>query len=349
MSAGRRGLTLIELLVVLAIVGVLLALLLPAVQRVRETANALSCRNNLKQIGLALHAFHDHQGAFPPGIELGPDADLLGNTRSGFTHLLPYLEQGNLHNLWTPGVAWHDAANFQAVSTSVKVYYCPSNRVNGVIDLQFLVPAVKKPLPNPAAGDYMLCKGANAALCAETQVPATARGIFDVNTHTRLAEVRDGTSHTFAAGEGAGGTPRYHIRMHYPDTTPAPDPLTGQPRVADQSWSSGALTTPALSSTLFFYGSTLGITALRGGFAQPFDEPMNNPLVLAALAHPSDCQNSGTALATYDTLSGFRSVHSGGCHFLFCDGSVRFLRQEVTPALYRALSTMAGGETVAAE
>ena len=88
------------------------------------------------------------------------------------------------------------------------------------------------------------------------------------------------------------------------------------------------------------------MTAQRGGYDPPFDEPMNRPLALAALDFNCGCTNSGTEPGKYDTLPGFRSVHPGGCNFLFCDGSVRFVTETVSPDTYRALSTMAGGEVL---
>jgi prepilin-type N-terminal cleavage/methylation domain-containing protein/prepilin-type processing-associated H-X9-DG protein len=340
----RDGFTLVELLVVIAIIAVLIGLLLPAVQHVREAANRLSCANNLKQMGLALHNYHGAYGSFPPGFVEGPNNDLESVSSGGFRHLLNFIEQDNLAIQWDPTEFWYSGSNFASVSNQVKLYFCPSNRSGGTIDLQFMVPIAGRPLPNPAAGDYLLCKGANAAVCSLVQIPYGQRGVFDVNTRTRLDDITDGSSNTFAIGEGAGGNSRYVIRLYYPDTTPYPDPLTGRPRVADQSWAAGALSTKALHSTDFHFGSSLGITAVRGGFDPPFDEPMNNPLVLAAIANQQGCTNSGTVPGTYDTISGFRSVHPGGCNFLFCDGGVRFITQSITPDSYRALSTFAGGE-----
>jgi prepilin-type N-terminal cleavage/methylation domain-containing protein/prepilin-type processing-associated H-X9-DG protein len=342
----RGGFTLVELLVVIAIIAVLIALLLPAVQRVREAANRLSCTNNLKQMGLALHNYHGAFESFPPGFVQGSSDDLELLTSGGFRLLLDFVEQDNLSLQWNPAEPWYQGTNFNSVSTQVKLYYCPSNRLNGTIDLQFLVPIAGRPLPNPAAGDYLLCKGANAALCSLVALPPAARGVFDVNTRTRIADITDGTSNTFAIGEGAGGNPRYVIRLYYPDTTPYPDPLTGRPRVADQSWAAGALSTQALNSTEFHFGSTLGITAVRGGFDPPFDEPMNNPLVLSSIDNNQGCTNNGIVPGAYDTMPGFHGVHPAGCNFLFCDGSVRFVAQSITPDSYRALSTIAGGEVV---
>jgi prepilin-type N-terminal cleavage/methylation domain-containing protein/prepilin-type processing-associated H-X9-DG protein len=341
----RTGFTLLELLVVIAIIAVLLALLLPAVQKVREAANRLACTNNLKQIGLALHHYHAAHGSFPPAL-IAPQDNLEFLQTSGFTLLLDNLEQGNWNTLYHPNVVWYDPANFAAVSTEVPLFYCPSNRLRGRIDLQRLVPIAGRPLPDPAACDYLFSKGTNAAVCGRSEVPFGARGAFDVNSRTRLSDIRDGTSNTFAVGEGAGGNPRYLVRRTYPDTTPDPDPLTEQPHTADQSWSAGAMAAQLLHSTRFAGSSVLGVTALRGGFTPVLDEPMNNPLVLAAIDYNHGCDNSDPNVGGYDTLSGFRSVHTGGCNFLFCDGSVRFVHQAVAADVYRGLSTIAGGEVV---
>jgi prepilin-type processing-associated H-X9-DG protein/prepilin-type N-terminal cleavage/methylation domain-containing protein len=342
----RTAMTLIELLVVIAIIGLLIALLLPAVQRVREAASRASCCNNLKQMGIALHDYHDTRGSFPAGITVKGTDNLEMGGFCGFVPLLPFLEQDNLFGGWDLSGNWYDPPDAALVSTEVKVFYCPSNRTRGVIDMSFLVPFAGRPLPNLAAADYLLCKGANAALCEVTQVPPGGRGVFDVNTHTRLTDIADGTSNTFAVGEGAGNNPRFGIRHYYPDTTPASDLFPGQSARIDQSWSSGPTATRALHSIGLLQGACLGVTAQRGGYSPPFDERMNNPLALPALDCNNGCTNSGTAPGTYDTVSGFRSAHTGGCNFLFCDGSVRFVTDAVAPDTYRALSTMAGGEVL---
>src|SRR5262249_20151739 len=186
MRNPRRGFTLIELLVVIAIIGVLIGLLLPAVQKVREAANRARCVSNLKQIALALHNYHDTFGSFPPGIITSDNDDLQFGTAGGFRLLLGFLEQRNLADRWNWSVLWYDGTNFDTVQIPVPIYFCPSNRTTGQVDIQFLVAGFGRPLPNSAAGDYLLCKGANGAVCSVTQVPPPGRGAFDVNTRTRL-------------------------------------------------------------------------------------------------------------------------------------------------------------------
>jgi prepilin-type N-terminal cleavage/methylation domain-containing protein/prepilin-type processing-associated H-X9-DG protein len=348
MSTRRRtGFTLLELLVVIAIIAVLIGLLVPAVQKVREAANRMACTNNLKQIGLALQNYQSSLGTFPPGLIAVQD-DLQFLQTSGYSLLLDYLEQGNWKGLYHPDQFWYNPANFDAVSTEIPLFYCPSNRLRGRIDLQRLVPIAGRPLPDPGACDYLFNKGTNAAVCGRSGVPLVARGVFDVNSRTRPNDITDGMSTTFAVGEGAGGNPRYLVRRYYPDTTPDPDPLTGQPHMVDQSWSAGAMAAQVLNSTRFTGGSVLGVTALRGGFTPVLDEPMNNPLVLPAIDYNHGCDNSDPTVGGYDTLSGFRSVHTGGCNFLFCDGAVRFVHQGVAADVYRGLSTIRGGEVVGA-
>ncbi|MCX7701131.1 MAG: DUF1559 domain-containing protein [Gemmataceae bacterium] len=343
----RAAFTLIELLVVIAIIAVLIGLLLPAVQRVREAAARAKCQNNLKQLGLALHHHHDSFGHFPPGLTVKGTDNLEMGTFSGFILLLPYLEQENWFRQWDPKQLWYLPPNDRIVGVEVKVFYCPSNRDGGTVDMTYLRLLSGRPIPDPAATDYLLCKGANAALCERTQTPPAGRGPFDVNTRTRLSDVRDGSSSTFAIGEGAGNNARFRLRDWYHDTQPSTNLRPGQSGLIDQSWSCGPTATAALNSLGTLHGSSLGVTALRGGHPEPFDEPMNNPLALPAFDFNQGCVNAGTTPGTYDMFPGFRSLHSGGCHFLFCDGSVRFVRETIQPATYRALSTIAGGEVVA--
>jgi prepilin-type N-terminal cleavage/methylation domain-containing protein/prepilin-type processing-associated H-X9-DG protein len=343
MSRTRRGFTLIELLVVIAIIAILVGLLLPAVQKVREAANRMSCQNNLKQLGLALLNYESAYQHFPPGVTVPPmQDDLVNGQNTAFTALLSYVEQTNLQRLYTPGLNWYDQANFIAVQTPVKLFFCPSNRQSGTVDFQPVATIVGFSMPNPAATDYLLCKGSNAGLCSMVQIPGNAQGIFDVNTQTRIADIVDGTSNTFAMGEGAGHNQLYLARATWDATLPFSNPVTHLPVLIDQAWAAGCVIDSQLAISGEMYGCVFGVTAQRGGFVPSNDEPMNNPLFMASIDNNLACDNS--VLTGFDTVSGFRSMHTGGCNFAYCDGSVHFLSSSLNILTYKALSTMNGGE-----
>jgi prepilin-type N-terminal cleavage/methylation domain-containing protein/prepilin-type processing-associated H-X9-DG protein len=340
----RNGFTLIELLVVIAILGVLIGLLLPATQRVRESANRVKCQNNLKQIGLALLNYEQTLGSFSIGITTDPtDFDLQDGTTTGYVNLLPYLEQDNLYSAWNFNLPWSDPANAPVVQTQLKLFYCPSNRTEGIVNLQPLATAIGRPLPNAGATDYLLSMGPNAVTCPMSMVPLDQRGLFGIDRKANVASITDGTSNTFAVGEGAGGNPFFGARATYGATAPAVDP-TGRPVVIDQGWAVAFIENGTTVQSGYLLGSVLGITAISGGFVPVQDEAMNSALVLAGVDYEQSCTNNPTEID--DSLSGFRSLHPGGCNFVFCDGSVHFINQTVSAATYRALSTIAGAETL---
>jgi prepilin-type N-terminal cleavage/methylation domain-containing protein/prepilin-type processing-associated H-X9-DG protein len=194
-----NGFTLIELLVVIAIIGVLIGLLFPAVQKVREAANRVSCLNNLKQIGLALHNCHDSQGSFPSGYVCRPQADPT-YTAPGWgwaALLLPYIEQDNLYRQINLTLPVEDPSNLAARTTAAKMYVCPSDRSSGLFTVYSDTDA---PLAQAMTNSYAACFGALVEISEE---PDQGNGMFYRNSHVRIADITDGTSNTIAVGERA--------------------------------------------------------------------------------------------------------------------------------------------------
>ena len=182
-----RGFTLVELLVVIAIIGILIALLLPAVQAAREAARRSQCSNNLKQIGLALQNYHDTFKVFPPGALYDSSATSNGGDRiSGWVLILPFMEAGTVHDLWDFNYGYDDAQNNAGKKEAVDGLFCPSK------------PRPEKATSSIAYGDYALSSGTGNINSATTNY---WRGMFHQNTNCRFRDILDGTSNTIAAGE----------------------------------------------------------------------------------------------------------------------------------------------------
>jgi prepilin-type N-terminal cleavage/methylation domain-containing protein/prepilin-type processing-associated H-X9-DG protein len=326
----RRAFTLIELLVVIAIIGVLIGLVLPAVQQARESAQRVSCQNNLKQMGLALHTYYDAEKHFPPSYLYtppatktkalpptpvggeGPGGRPLSRVRDRPTNplaigiqdpgwgwgalLLPYLEQRPLHDRidWKLPV---DGAGSAAVRTTVlSVYTCPSDPEAGVV---MMAGVLNQQVGLAATNSYAACYGALGQVDLH---PDLGNGLLLRNSRFRMADVTDGLSNTLAIGERCA-------------------------MLARTPWA-GVMSVAVVTTTP---GAPVYITITEGLPTQVMAR-IGNRALLAPTSEPYD----------------FFSAHRGLVQFAFADGSVHALSSEVAIPVLQALATRAGGEPVSA-
>jgi prepilin-type processing-associated H-X9-DG protein len=183
--------------VVIAIIGVLIGLLIPAVQKVREAANRTRCQNNLHQIGLALHNYHANYDCFPAGYvcQTKPDPDYTAPGWGWAALLLPYIEQQDLARQINSGLPVEDASNLAVRTTVVKLYVCPADRSTGIFTVLDKNGAA---LAQAATNSYAASHGVGVDLDEELD---DFNGMFSRNSHVRVADVTDGTSNTIAIGE----------------------------------------------------------------------------------------------------------------------------------------------------
>lgn len=355
---GRaRAFTLVELLVVIAIIGVLVALLLPAVQAAREAARRSACINNLKQIGVALQNYHDNHKSFPPGwLSRGAPDNYFANVN---TKLLPYFEETSLHNLYDQKENWYDQ-KAEVGSMVIPVFKCPSS--SGPNPHQSL--ALKQILGNSRNSlfgmtDYAYCKGSSDAFCLDIRdfsphfgnskyilkpgpVRKTVRGVFDLAWGASIRQITDGTSKTFAAGD-ASGDPRWRTCHGRGCTEPAGENPLGEIPYGWYPWIAGQPNSTNYFRTLGPVSSLFAVTI----------EPMNKYPVTDTYIETNDfyrpvppgefCKDSREG--GRNSASNYRSDHPGGCNFLMGDGSVTFISESINMIVYQARSTIAGEET----
>lgn len=206
-TQGRDAFTLVELLVVVAIIGVLIAMLLPAVQSVREAARRTACMNNARQIGLAVHNYESAHMAFPPSV-------VSAKQKNWMVFMLPYLEQDAIYDLYNDAFAWNHINNQAAVREKIPLLICPSNP-NSELDHWDDIGSGKL----AAVSDYAVITGvaASAVNAGFVQPVDQFTGAVRPNRHTKVAQITDGLSNTLFMTEDAGRPVHYNSRGRGPD------------------------------------------------------------------------------------------------------------------------------------
>ncbi|MBC7818935.1 MAG: DUF1559 domain-containing protein [Planctomycetaceae bacterium] len=301
-----RGFTLIELLVVIAIIAILIALLLPAVQQAREAARRSQCKNNLKQLGLAVENYHSSHSVYPSGFLNWPTPAGQMNPPSQravslYALMLNQLDQGPLAKEWDYRDPRQNVPTGR-VAKILPVLLCPTDDLNSPMLTIF-------PMFNPAGDKYaMTSYGGNGGVQSYNSAAATMDGIFLRNSAIRNADVKDGLSQTLLFGE------RYHSDVNYDTNAGTFTKIKG--------WGAWAPSEglPGLGNV------TLG-AAVQINYQHPVGVAVN-------------------ATYENRRVTAFGSGHAGGAQFVMADGSGRFINQNISLTTLQALSTRAKREVV---
>jgi prepilin-type N-terminal cleavage/methylation domain-containing protein/prepilin-type processing-associated H-X9-DG protein len=317
MAFRRTAFTLIELLVVIAIIGILISLLLPAVQKIRAAAARLQCQNNLKQIGLACCNYENTFTKLPPGFA---NSTSTPSTKSGnptprtswSALILPYVEQQPLNNIYDFTSDWDAPANYTAISTQLKLYNCPSTPNSGSRFDTSISDDNKTTAPR-ASTDYSSINAIKAFVAQHCTNYIAANkndpgiiGALTRNAGTKFTDITDGASNTIMIGEDSG---------------------------RPQFYASGG--TPMSAAVI----ASQGLVPKEGGWADPnaaFSIDGSNPDGSVPGTCPANCSNNSE-------LYGF---HTGGCNVCFADGSVHFMSSSMQLCTLAALVTRSGGEVI---
>ncbi|MBA3482260.1 MAG: DUF1559 domain-containing protein [Pirellulales bacterium] len=299
------GFTLVELLVVIAIIGVLIALLLPAVQASREAARRTQCRNNLKQIGLALHNHLDARKCLPAGYtsSIKLNLDDGGPGWAWGAKIMPYIEQSALYKLVDSSVPVEGVAAMAVRMKSVPTFICPSDDLfQAIVDVPKKAFGSNEILCQMAGSSYIGSAGTVRPTCKVCRDKFD--GVFGRNKQIEDREIVDGFSNTIAVGERAHRISTGTLWGVVPDS-----------KLIDQQVQGLFAAGPAY---------VLGTTFAEGFNIEEGEMDQMDHFVMNSYAES------------------FGSDHTGGCHFVFCDGGVRFVYDNIDPAVFNALATRDG-------
>jgi prepilin-type N-terminal cleavage/methylation domain-containing protein/prepilin-type processing-associated H-X9-DG protein len=327
----RRGFTLIELLVVIAIIGVLIGLLLPAVQKVREAANRMKCANNIKQVALALHNYESTFSTFPPGTKANSVFSYNYSANGGyewtyFIHMiLPQLEQDayyrliggpdfNIPNPWVSPSSWPQAVQAQVIAT----LHCPSDSGD---------PNGNQPSISSATltkSNYMgIFSGLQDSDTWYATFPSTQRALFQIGKPTRIADIIDGTSNSIALVEYLSGIS---------------DPTNGDIRGCIATNRAGA---QFLYVTHTPNTSSPDVSLDLAGFCQSGGTPDHNMPNINLPCIGDNSNNFGG-----NNYASARSLHTGGVNVALCDGSVRFVANGISLTTWQAMGWISDGQVL---
>ncbi len=376
-SLVNRGFTLIELLVVIAIIGVLIGLLLPAVQAAREAARRAQCVNNLKQVGLAFHNYESANGTFPMTTVLIPcptgstpvfKANCGGfqSSWSAFARSTPFLEQAAFYNAINFTLTYSDPPNTTVANTPLSFLLCPSDPGSSIDDTTLGNTLVATTSYGTCDGDWYVF----SAMVNGNSVTAGPRNrsLFGPNYARTIAMANDGLSNSLMSSEGYIGHGQYRACLRSPSVpsdasvgtwSPSNVPAPGanstaalQALIASCQTSSGAKAGGPIGHTrwcnggVYYSGFTTAMPPNSPITAQSKASGFSNFGKVVPMDWASVDENDGGP--TYMSLAA-SSYHSGGVNTLFADGSVRFIKNSISPIAWRALGSIAGAEVVSGD
>jgi prepilin-type N-terminal cleavage/methylation domain-containing protein/prepilin-type processing-associated H-X9-DG protein len=359
-ARSRSGFTLIELLVVISIIGVLIALLLPAVQSAREGARRAQCLNNLKQIGIALQNYVTSMNMLPPG-RVNSYNNGNGNCWGAYAEILPQMDNQAIFNSFnfnlppdTDPTTTLAAANLTGFESTINTLLCPSD------------PSQSSPVQIGggfyAVHNYPMCTGSNYSVVPKPN-PASSlaniipNGVFYENSAVTMASIRDGLTTTVAVSEtirSTGGSPTGVNSLTFFQA----DPLSGFAITGDNSTTGPSIASDAEYASLCLINPPTGYQATRGvrwHYGAPGHSLFNT--IRPPNDKRYDCRgglpHSNRTVATWSQLSQnitARSAHGGGgVNVLFCDGHVQFVKNSVSTQTWQALGSRNRGEVVSAD